>query len=403
MRIAFVVQRYGDEVAGGAEALCRGTARALAAAGHEMTVLTTTARDHLTWAPFYPAGEGRDGAVLVRRFANAAGDPAAASRHRRALAVARAGWEAERGFALAQGPVSPGLVAALAEERDRYEAIVLWTYLYATTQLAAPIAAGRSVLVPAAHDEPMLRFATTRGVVALADAFAFLTPEEWRLVDDLHGVGRRPAAVVGAGLDAVWGDAARARRAVGLPPRFALYLGRVDAGKGVAELIAAHEAYRARGGELGLVLAGRADEHLRVPRWATAPGFVTATTRSDLLAAAEVVVMPSRNESLSLALMEAWQEARPTLATGRSDVLAGQTARSGGGLLYLSPDDYVRQLSRLQVSEPLRAALGAAGAAWAARQTWPAAAERWTSLLEDMRARRAVSGAGSSGRPSAAS
>src|SRR5439155_12907706 len=101
--------------------------------------------------------------------------------------------------------------------------------------------------------------------------------------------------------------------------------------------------------------------------WVTAPGFVTETERSDLLAAAEVVVMPSRNESLSLVLMEAWQAGRPTLATGRSEVLAGQTARSGGGLLYLSPDDYVRQVGRLHASEPLRAALGGAGAAWAAR------------------------------------
>src|SRR5262249_52316095 len=179
---------------------------------------------------------------------------------------------------------------------------------------------------------------------------AFLTPEELRLVDEVHGIGGRPAEVVGAGLNPLAGDAGSSRRGFCLPERFALYLGRIDAGKGVSELFRAHEAYRARGGALGLVLAGRAAGRLRLPRWATALGFVTDATRADLLAAAEVVVMPSRNESLSLALMEAWQAARPTLATGRSDVLAGQTARSGGGLLYLSPDDYVRQLSRLHVS-----------------------------------------------------
>jgi glycosyltransferase involved in cell wall biosynthesis len=294
--------------------------------------------------------------------------------------------------------VAPALLEALEHEKARYDAIALWTYLYATTQLAAPIAAGRAVLVPAAHDEPMLRFATSRGVVALADAFAFLTPEERRLVDEVQGVGDRPAEVVGAGLDPFAGDAARARRAFGLPDRFALYLGRIDAGKGVGELLAAHDAYRAGGGALGLVLAGRADGRLRLPRWAIAPGFVTEAARSDLLAAAEAVVMPSRNESLSLVLMEAWQAGRPTLATGRSDVLAGQTARSGGGLLYLSPGDYVRQMRRLQASEPLRAALGGAGAAWAVRQTWPAVAARWTALLERMRAASALSGAGSSGR-----
>ena len=39
MRLAFVVQRYGAEVAGGAEALCRSTARALAERGDEVEVL----------------------------------------------------------------------------------------------------------------------------------------------------------------------------------------------------------------------------------------------------------------------------------------------------------------------------------------------------------------------------
>ena len=51
MRLAFVVQRYGEEVAGGAEALCRATARALAERGDAVDVYTTTARDYLLWEP----------------------------------------------------------------------------------------------------------------------------------------------------------------------------------------------------------------------------------------------------------------------------------------------------------------------------------------------------------------
>ena len=78
---------------------------------------------------------------------------------------------------------------------------MLFTYLYATTQLAMPLVADRAVLVPLAHDEPMLRFGLTRGLVRSAAGLAFMTPEERRLVDDLHGLGDRPEAVVGAGLD----------------------------------------------------------------------------------------------------------------------------------------------------------------------------------------------------------
>jgi glycogen(starch) synthase len=120
---------------------------------------------------------------------------------------------------------------------------------------------------------------------------------------------------------------------------------------------------------------------MRLPRWAHATGFVDEGARADLLAAAETVVLPSPHESLSLAALEAWAAGRPTLATARSAVLAGQTARSGGGLLYTGPATYARQLTRLAADPALRGALGRAGADWVAPQTWELAARRWRALL----------------------
>ena len=387
MRLAFVVQRYGEEVAGGAEALCRSTARALADRGDEVDVYTTTARDYLTWEPHYPAGTERDGPVVVHRFAADPPDPRRSADLARALALGGGTPEAERAWARAQGPVAPGLLRALADGGSRHEAVALWTYLYATTQLAIGLVRERSVLVPLAHDEPMLRFGLTRAVVAAAAGLAFMTPEERRLVDDLHGIGDRPEAVVGAGLDpAPPGDAGRARAArPGLPARFALYLGRVDPAKGVDGLVRAHEPYRRAGGSLGLVLAGRPAGGLRLPRWVHATGFVDERARADLLAAAEAVVLPSPHESLSLVALEAWRAGRPTLATARSEVLAGQSARSGGGLLYDDPLGYGRQLARLAADAGLRELLGRRGARFAADQTWDACARRWRALLAEVR------------------
>jgi glycosyltransferase involved in cell wall biosynthesis len=384
--VAFVVQRYGAEVAGGAEALSRSTARALATRGDHVEVYTTTARDYLTWAPHFAPGTSEDEGVVVHRFHADRPDPARSAALGRRLALGGGDDETERAWVRAQGPVVRGLLHALAADAGRHEAVVLWTYLYATSQLAMPLAADRAVLVPLAHDEPMLRFGLTRGLVAMAAGLAFMTPEERSLVDDLHGIGNRPEAIVGAGLDPrPPGDAARARARLGLPARFVLYLGRVDPAKGLDALVRAHARYRANGGPLGLVLAGRAAGALHHGGEVVTTGFVDAQTRADLLAAAEVVVLPSPLESLSLVALETWQAGRPTLATARSDVLAGQTARSGGGLLYADDLGYARQLARLASDPELRGMLGGRGAEYAAGQTWDACADRWHGLLAAVR------------------
>ena len=67
-RLLFVVQRYGREVAGGAELLCREFATRLAARGHSVEVVTSCALNYVDWANHYPAGTAELDGVTVHRL-----------------------------------------------------------------------------------------------------------------------------------------------------------------------------------------------------------------------------------------------------------------------------------------------------------------------------------------------
>ncbi len=67
MKIAFIIQRYGETIAGGAEMLCRRVAERLARE-HEVEVLTTCAVDYVTWANQLEPGTETVNGIPVRRF-----------------------------------------------------------------------------------------------------------------------------------------------------------------------------------------------------------------------------------------------------------------------------------------------------------------------------------------------
>ena len=66
-KIAFVCQRYGLDVSGGAEAYCRQIAEKLSDL-YDVTVYTTCARDHIRWSNEYRPGNEIINEVHVKRY-----------------------------------------------------------------------------------------------------------------------------------------------------------------------------------------------------------------------------------------------------------------------------------------------------------------------------------------------
>ncbi|HNS41087.1 MAG TPA: glycosyltransferase, partial [Promineifilum sp.] len=76
---------------------------------------------------------------------------------------------------------------------------------------------------------------------------------------------------------------------------------------------------------------------------------------------AQVLLMPSRHESLSMVLLEAWMMKRPVLVNGSCEVLRGQVLRANGGLYYRSFEEFAAGLELLTNDSKLARRLGQQG------------------------------------------
>lgn len=405
--VAFVVQRYGEGITGGSETLAREVAERLAG-DYRITVFTSCARDYVTWRNELPAGLSRLGGVDVRRFPargerdlaafNAFAEPLygleeeqetgrdadPAHEPNAGAAPKRRSRADEHEFLRLQGPEVPALVEALRDERDRFAACVFFTYLYYPTCRGLEAVPERSALVPTTHDEPPLRFSIYRELFARPRAFGFLTPAEEALVRGRFALGSRRALQVGMGVDVPRApDVAATLGRLGIARPYAIYAGRIDAGKGCAEMLAHHERYRrTRPGALDLLLIGRLAMPEPRQQGVRYLGFLDEDAKAAAIAGARAMVCPSPFESLSIALLEALALGTPGLVNARSEVLKEHAVRSGAALYYTDADEYGEAMDLLARDDSLHRALSSSGRRYVeAEFRWDVVLDRWRELV----------------------
>jgi glycosyltransferase involved in cell wall biosynthesis len=382
VKLACVVHRFGADLAGGSEGHCRLIAEHLAS-NHDVTILTTCAKDHITWRNHYPAGETRAGALRVLRF------PVARERDMRLfldlndlIAADRATSEQQEQWFRENGPDAPELLAHLSRHGAEYDRVLFWSYRYADTYFGLPLVAERAVLVPTAEEDPLIHVDALDAFFALPKGFLFLTPEEERLVAPRLSAAK-PSAVIGSGLDPAPASVDLSPLdALHLDDPFVLYLGRIDPNKGCQTLIRHFLRYVESGRNVQLVMAGPASmpipDHPRI----RALGFVEEAVREALLSKARALMMPSPYESLSMVLLEAWNHGLPALVNARCKVLRGQVERADGGLYYGNAVEFVAALDYLLDHPDGARQLGRQGREYVDREyRWPVVIDRIESLL----------------------
>jgi glycogen(starch) synthase len=406
VRILHITQRYWPAYGGSEVHLAELSAR-LAAAGHDVTVLTTDALDLETfWNParrhIAEREEVHDGVRILRfplrylpwpglsypgmrrllwLFSQARVVPVAAMQLVARLAPWCPGlWQwlatSDEHFDLVAGMnivFEPFMAAGLTFARQRRRPFVC----FPLTHLGAGPAPG--------HDPPS-RFYTMRHQVDLvrrSDAVAAQTPTEKRFYSQ-QGVAPERLHVIGAGVnpaEVLGGDGARFRQQHGLTGPIVAFLSAMAYDKGAVTTVEAVRRLWDSGRTLHLVLAGSLMTTFRhyldqLPATDRAHILVLPSIpeddKRDLLAACDLLAMPSRVDSFGIIYLEAWLYRKPVIgaqAWGIDDVI---THGEDGLLVPFGDDQALAQAMAQLLDQPeVAQQMGARGEAKVyAQHTW---------------------------------
>jgi glycosyltransferase involved in cell wall biosynthesis len=363
MKLAVVVQRYGRDVNGGAELHARYIAERLAR-HTDVEVLTTCATDYVTWRNDLPAGTDTVNGVSVRRFkVKHERDPKVFGRLQTRVFEEPHSIDDELEWLDAEGPTSPALVDHLKRHAADYDFCLFFSYRYYHAYHGALGVASRAILVPTAERDETIGLAIFPPLFRAVRAVMYNSPEERQMIQTIASNEHVPGVVVGVGSDVPQTtQPARFRSKYNIRGPFAVYVGRIDRNKGCQELFDFFQGYaKSPSGKLSLVLIGNSlldvPKHPRIRHL----GFLDDADKFDAMAAADLLVMPSYYESLSMVALEAWALGKPVLANGHCDVLKGQCLRSNAGLFYESFAEFVETLSAIERQKWLSASLGRNG------------------------------------------
>ncbi len=364
-RLAVVVQRCGDNVIGGSESYALAAAKVLSR-HYDIEILTTTAKDHVTWDNYFPEGDEEVSANLkVKRFrvdigrsaywhkldglymssipidfyANTAGK-------KREKILQSAGYMPLsfcEEWIKNEGPYSKRLLQFIKANNERYSAFIFMTYIYAQTYFGVDEVADKSkvFMIPTYHNESPVFMPIFRKYKDCHQLF--LTAAEKKFAEEVVYRSALKGSIIGFGLPDKFAPGASPGRL----KNYILYAGRLEENKGVLELFKFFEHYYANNRKIKLITIG--DGHLKNYRHEGIEycGYVSEEKKLSLMQNAAAFIHPSRFESFGIVLIEAFMMGTPALVNARCEVLKEHIDNSGAGYSYTDRNEFCSNLDKL--------------------------------------------------------
>lgn len=391
MKIAFVIQRYGKEVIGGSELLCREVAERLVEKGYNCTIYTTAAKDYITWKNEYSPGEAFLNGVIIKRYpVERERDIQSFNQYSDWIFNNAHTHENELEWMEKQGPFSPALIRALEEEEGCHDCFIFFTYLYYNTYWGLKAIRGKKALVPTAHDEPALRLGIMKEVFASPEAFIFNTESEKQMLSRYFCFENKYQDIVGVGVDIPQElRVSDVERKYGILSPYILYAGRIEPGKGCQELINYFMRYNRQNPDVMLVLIGEQLMDLPSHPKIKYLGFIPQEDKNAIMASALATVHPSHFESLCMAALESMAVKTPILVQEKTDPLRQHCMNGQSGLYYSEFEEFAEALDLMNKDTKLREAMGENGLRYVKQNySWSRILEKYSKLLDYLKTKR---------------
>lgn len=375
-KIGLIVQRYGENVNGGAEVFAKLIAQKLSEE-NDITILTSRALDYRFWKPELPEGESTENGIKIKRFNH--GQKATGKN----IVQQNRGYKGRRLYqkfyrflgrpALFlklfpsaeiteknqlkwienEGPTMYDLVQYLKENEFFYDVFIFVTYLYYPCVAGLLAVPKKSIFIPTMHNEKAAYYPIFKKTMTSAKYLLFLTESEQSFSNRLFKTENIMQAVVPVGID-VQDDFKNndVLKKYAIVHKYIAYVGRIDAAKGCDVLVNFFIDFISKNkSDLILVLAGKYSEVFTKHPQIIYTGFISEYDKLQLMKQAEVLVIPSQYESLSLVLLESFACKTPVIVNGKCEVLKEHILRSNGGWIYENNHDFNKILFSILQNE----------------------------------------------------
>ena len=358
-KLALVSPIFSPDISGGAERHALNFAEILSEE-YELEILTTKALDYITWKNVIPGDLENFGNSKVRRFkVNQSRNIKSFNRFHAKLIQKMP--EISK-FKMAewlqlQGPYSPDLIQFINENEKNYDVFIFMTYLYYTTIYGIEKIKSKSICVTTLHDEPPAYFPIFKETLTNEITYSFNTPEERDLFKKIFHYEPEKYSVIGLHVNQpVIPDLPK-------PPfEYILYIGRIDAGKGVYTLIEYFLEWKHKtNSSVKLLLVGGGEHSDFNNPDIIFTGYISEEEKVNYIKNALLLVNPSHLESFSIVVMESWLLEIPVLVNQESEILKAHCIRSNAGLFYSDLDSFVATLNYLLKYPETRKKMGANG------------------------------------------